>query len=312
MKRFAVGVVIKDRWDLTESTLQSVFYSDQPKDSFDLFLIDNGSCSNTKSALRKFVYSGLLPVKNLICIPEVSIPKAWNLFLVLSSQYDYRIKLDNDVVFNNTIVPAGKRPKPRARQSLPGEVDPMRGAPRSASIIKGMGQSRRRKIADDNTLRRDSCFLEHMLEFHEEYNVDLVALTPVSPKESFGNMYQTVTAARFDDRPFLFGACMFITKRAFDTLGYFDERLPRRIDIEYTQRAIRNKLNIGYHPYYGVTHIGAANSTESRQEIDKKYLLAEQVQREEPAITDFADSEWTPISSPLIQEASSTQIISIE
>lgn len=312
MRKFAVGCVIKDRWDLTQSTFNGLFYSDQDKSTYDLYLIDNGSSEETSLKIKQYVKSALLPIKNLIVTPEVSVSKAWNLFLALTKDYEYRVKFDNDIVLHNTIVPRSEKAfTVKQNAMLPNEVDPLAGSPRSFSVIKGIGSAHKAKAKRDMIKQNmnHSSFLEHMYDFSFENNADLVALVPVSPNETFGKMYDAVLKVRRGGVPYLFGSCMMITKKAFETLGYFDERLPRRIDIEYSQRAIRNNLNIGYHPFYGVAHIGAGKSTESRDKIEQKYQQANMIEINEPRIETKADSQWEKVIAPIQKQCAKNKVL---
>lgn len=294
-KKFALGIVIKDRWDLTLDCLNSLYYSDQSSSDYDLFLIDNGSTSENVAHLKEYVKSNLLPVKNLISIPETSVPKAWNLFLLLSRDYDFRVKYDNDLVLKGTIIPSEPVPRPKGAPS-PGDAGTNPGSVLSGAPIRGLGQVQSKARAAARALqkgmKRHSAFLTHMREFAEENNVDISALVPVNPEQSFGSMYHEVIRARWEGSSFLFGACMMVTKKCFDALGYFDERLPRRVDMEYSQRALRHKFNIGYHPYYYVKHIGARRSTERTDIIHAKYNECIRIQKEEGNVEKYAHSEW--------------------
>lgn len=311
-KRYAIGIVIRDRWDLTQNTFNGLFYSDQDKSTYDLYLIDNGSSEETNLKIKQYVKSGLLPVKNLIVTPELSISKAWNLFLCLAKDYEYRVKFDNDIVLHNTIVPRSEKAFTIQKNvSMPNHVDPSAGSPKSHSVINGIGLSNKSKAKRDMIKHNmnHSSFLEHMYDFSFENNVDLVALVPVSPNENFGKMHDAVIRVKRGGIPYLFGSCMMITKKAFDTLGYFDERLPRRIDIEYSQRAIRNNLNIGYHPFYGVAHIGAGKSTESRDQIEQKYQHANMIEINEPKIETKADSQWEKVIMSIQKQCAKNKVL---
>lgn len=301
MKRYAVGIVVKDRLELTLKTLNSLFFSDQDKSTYDLYIIDNGSSKTTTDELKKFVTKSLLPIKNLIITPEFSVSKIWNLFLCITSDYQYRLKFDNDLIIPNTI----KNTKNKSSlTSQVGGLTEIIFQPSNFVIGAYHKTTKKRKVIHN-------AFLEIMSEFCENHNVDVMSLVPVSPKETFNNMFSSVVAARRNKMPYLFGACMMIPKKTFDILGYFDERLPRRIDIEYSQRAIRNNMNIGYHPHFGIIHIGAGHSTERRDLIDQKYQIANQVELEMPQIETKASSVWEPHSESINKKLNKFKILNI-
>lgn len=309
-KKTCIGLVVKNRWELTEKTLNSLFYSDQDKKSYEVILIDNGSSKETQEKLKDYVKSSLLPIRNLVIMKEMSVSQAWNLFLCLSQEFENRIKFDNDLILNNTIVPSTQPFSVKRNTPAPNEAEAlaMSGSPMSVSVVRGRTISHRRK---ENILLKHSRFIEHMLDFSEQGNVDLVSLVPVSPNQTFASMLNAIQGRTRNKMPYLFGACMLITRKAFDTLGYFDERLPRRIDIEYSQRAIKNKLNIGYHPFYGVTHIGVGKSTEKQEEIDQKYHEANSIEDTQPAIETRGYSEWEGVFKSLKRYCYGNKVLSL-
>lgn len=308
MRQHAIGIVVKDRFDYTEKTLDSLYYADQDKNAYDLFLIDNGSSPATQEKLRRYAQSGLVPVKNLIITPEVSVPQAWNLFLALTAQYSYRTKMDNDIVLGGTLLIPEKKTDIAGRiidSPSPADVDPKAGAPLSGVVIKGVGQAARAK-----TMARPpkihSCFLLHMSEFSEQYNVDVVSLVPVAKGQNFATMHELLV--RKPD-PCLVGHCMMITRKAFETLGYFDERLPRQVDIDYTKRAIKSKLNIGYHPFYGIIHLGHDKPTEGTSLYNQRIAAASQILA--TPVSAPVPSAWTEYMPEIEKECSNHKIVSL-
>lgn len=323
MPTHCVGMLIQNRWDLTHNALMSIYYSDQPKGSYDLFLIDNASDQENVEQLKDFVNSGLVPVKNAYFFAnETSISRAWNLFLALTQDYDYRVKFDNDLVLMKTITPSTE-PKSDSPipDSNPAEVDPLAGAPRSGTIIGGVNsptsrlQSRTAGIGTRNKLYsvsdNSSRFLDHLTGFSKEYEVDVAALAPVPPKSIFPSTMQDLSNREFGGRSYLMGGCMQISKKAFDVLGYFDERLPRRIDLEYSQRAIRNKINIGYHPDYWVVHMGANQPTDEKAVRDQKIALATSIIQQQP-ITSYANSQWEKVLRQIQKASMKYKIVNVE
>ncbi len=311
MKKFAVGMIIKDRWDLTENALNSIYYSDQISSSFDIFLIDNGSSPENTTNLRDFIKAGLLDIKNVFLIKEMSVPKAWNLFLAITKNYQYRVKFDNDLVLARTIAATAvkdseKRTSQPKRQPTPiiGGTNP--GAIPSGPPIRGLGQTKKQNIF----LPAHTQFLHYMEDFGKDNNADIVALAPVSPGQTFMSQILEIVRRKFDGLPYLFGACMMISKQCFDKLGYFDERLERRIDVEYTQRAVRNGINIGYHNYYFVSHIGAFQSTEPRKLIDLRCNEAIKIGRKTP-IKCYCDSMWEKALPALNQAVATSNIVTL-
>lgn len=301
----AVGLLVKDRWELTQQTLESIYYSDQPKATYHLYIIDNGSNEDTSSKLKEYVQSGLVPVKNLIHIPGTTIPVAWNLFFMLASDYSFVTKLDNDVILHNTLrPPAQKRP---SNVSSPDEADPLAGAPRSKGIVRGVGQTRRSRRFAPEEIKSHSAFLQHMEEFGREYNVGLVGLVSVPPKGSFSKMFSEITAKTHEERPFLASGCIQISRDAFQKLGYLDERLVQNSFRDYSQRAIRTKINIGYHPYYGLLHAGAPHPT-------KIAVTQQQFQEAELALKspqDTASTQWLEYESAIKSMCEKHKIVSI-
>lgn len=323
MKRHAVGVLISDRWSLTEMVLMSLYYSDQSKDDYDLYLIDNASSSNTQHELKEFTKSGILPVKNLFILPvHATISQAWNLFLAMTKDYEYRTKIDNDMIMLGTVTPPSKKAKKGVPETHPAEVDPlMGGAPRSASIVGGVtsigsrvhtrtvgihGSGETNKLDSGG---KHSRFLDHLEGFAREYNSDLTALVPVPPNGLFPAILEAISRQTIEGRPYLLGAFMMISRRAFEKIGYMDERLPRRETIEYSQRAIKNGLSIGYHDSYWAVHIGQGKDTDPlNKEMQDTFSL--RLYQEHP-ISGIADSVWEKVINRISKSSSKNKIVNL-
>jgi len=294
-------MVIQNRWSETLQSLQSIYYSDQDKSSFDVYLIDNGSSEENVDNVKEFVKSGMLPVKNLFCMSEMSISKAWNLFLAVSQDYDYRTKYDNDMVLHGTLA---TKPTQVPQNAVIGGSNP--GSIPSGPPIRGIGHHNKHKIVQLHT-----AFLDHLQEFSKKYNVDATALIPVIPGQFFGKMMEECASKTWQGLPYLFGACIMISKKCFDMVGYFDERLSRRIDIEYTNRIVKQNMNIGYHPAFYATHIGAVNSTEPKDIREKRYTEATKISENAP-LDGRVPSFWENMLPRLIKSASKTQVLCLK
>ena len=326
-KKHAVGILVCGRYSLTEMVLMSLYYSDQSKDDYDLFLIDNASDRETQQELRAFCGNGMLPIRNLFILPvQASISQAWNLFLAVTQDYEYRTKIDNDMVMLGTVTPPSK-PKKRGGvpESHPDEVDPLGGAPRSVSIVGGVNspvsrlQTRSSSIyggtAPNDGLDsggKHSRFLDHLEGCAKEFNTDLTALAPIGPKSVFPAVLDALNKQSFEGRPFLLGAFMMISRRAFETLGYFDERLPRRESIEYSQRAIKSRLFVAYHPEYWAVHIGQNKDTVDVSLTETQESFAIRVMQEQPLSSPKASSVWTKVSRRILDSASKNKIVNLK
>lgn len=260
MKRYAVGVIVKDRWELTRQTLTSLVNSDQTRDSYDLFIIDNGSDTANLRNLKDFVKASMLPLKGMVCLPPMDLGKACNLFMALTRNYDFRVKMDNDIVLHGTnIKPAVQKVDPNAPK--PSDYGTNPGAIPSGPPIRGLGQAQSAMTRRANQKKSHTKFLQHMTDFSSEYQVDISALLPVDLKKTFLGTYNDLVTRTWNGGSFLSGACMMISKACFDKIGYFHDMLPCHIDVEYSQRAIRNDIKVGYHQSYGVVHAGSKSPT---------------------------------------------------
>jgi len=313
----AVCILIKNRFDLTHQTLMSLKFSSQNKSTYDLFLIDNNSSEKSKNNLKRFINSDILEIKNAYFLSsEVSIPQAWNLFLGLTYDYNYRLKIDNDIVLLKTIIPALSSNKKNIIDApSPADSDPLSGAPRSGAIIGGVTLNSstatvgiHHKKSDD--VPQNSNFIQHMRLFGNDNDVEIVSLLPVPPNGTFISMYNDSISRKINGRNYLLGGCMQISKKAYDTLGYFDERLSRQIDVEYTQRAIRKGINIGYHPSYWVVHMGANSPTESKEVYESK--MSESIRKLQILPTlDKMPTIWEPVLRQIYLSAKKSKIVNI-
>lgn len=309
-KKYAVGMVVCNRWELTKQSLDSLFYSQQKPETYDFYIIDNGSAPENIKHLKKYLRSIPLPLRNLLCIPSVSISKAWNLFLLMAKNYDYRIKYDNDIVLYGTLAP--KIQRIRHNMDAPGDFGTNPGAVPSGPPLTGAGSfqsailARKRIKAESHTR-----FIDHMIGFSKKYTVDLVSLVPIHADKPFRAIYQSLINSRKNDAPYLSGGCMMITKKCFDKIGYFHEMLAREIDVEYSQRAFRNDLNIGYHPLYCVKHIGYSQPTENTFALQAKQGESAAVLRQLP-VECFADTGWKKIEKKLVLQANDAVYLTLE
>ncbi len=305
MRPHAVGILVKDRWELTQKTLESIYYSDQPKPTYDVYLIDNGSNEQNSSKLKEYASTGLVPIKNLLRIPRASIPVAWNLFLSITKNYSFRTKVDNDIILHNTVQKPVEKLPPNA--STPEKADALAGAPRSKGIIRGIGQFHK-KTAFQNEIKSHTAFLQHMEEFGAKNKVGMVALVSVAPNGTFVDMFRTVTTRAYNKRAYLQSACIQFSKPAFEALGYLDERLIRNCFREYSQRAMLMKVNIGYHPYYGLMHNGATDPIISCVNSE---LISLSEQAEENPTETCLDTAWSKYRTEIVQQCNSHKIVSI-
>ncbi len=238
MVDYALGILIRDRWEMTLATLQGLANSKQ--DNYDLFIIDNGSSKENVDKLKKSIDDLDLNPVSTFFIHDLPISKAWNLFLVNAKHYDYRIKLDNDL-----------------------------------------------EIVDENTK-----FLDVMREYSDQHGIDLTAIIPLNPGIPFHIMWIEACRVKQNGMSYLHGGCMMITKKCFDKIGYFDERLNRRMDIEYSHRTLRNEMKIGYPPNYWLKHLGANKNTVGRSEAVRRYEEALRISKEEGNMTGRVSSMW--------------------
>lgn len=309
MRKHALGIVICDRWDLTQKTLQSLYHTDQLKDSYDLFLIDNGSDPVISNDLKEWTLSSIVSVKNLIRTKQLPIAAAWNLFLSLTTEYPFRTKLDNDLIFANT--PVAAKPFERSDRGLPhgaspGDAGTNPGAPKVVSFVVGAGV----KIAPKGN-KGHTCFLQHIEDAVSESKLGICAIPSIPMSRTLVDAMPVLGAMRWRDKPLLVGGCMSITKKAFERLGYFDERLPCHIDWEYSQRAMGAGINVGYTPEYCVIHLGETNPTCSPSVIQQQDLEAKVIGSQIEFKRSFVHSKWEQVLPKIKKAASKSSIVNL-
>jgi len=308
-RRHAVGIVVKDRWDLTQKTLQSLYHSDQIKDSYDLFVIDNGSSLETALDLKAWTQSSIVPVKNLVKTNGLGIGPAWNLFLSMSAGYPYRTKLDNDLIFANT--PVADKPFERDegshRRAGPGDAGVNPGAIPTASTIVGAGH----KIRKTSHNEHHTCFLQHLEDTIRENSLGICALPPVSVGQTLVNAMPRLAATQWRGQPVLYGGCMTITKETFDTLGYFDDVLPRHIDWEYSQRAMAHGINVGYTPHYCVIHLGETSPTMPTPLFEQNEITAKAMASQIELKREFVHTKWEKVRPKILKALSKSKVVNL-
>ncbi len=312
MRKNAVGIVVRDRWQLTQKTLQSLYHSDQLKDSYDLFIIDNGSSEEVSLDLKAWVQSAIIPVKNLIKINSVGIGPAWNLFLSITADYPYRTKLDNDLIFANT--PVADKPFERSERGLsyrtgdgPGDSGVNPGATPTASTIVGAGHKIRKTSNNDY----HTCFLQHLEDAMKDNSLGICALPPVSVGQTLSNTIPNLGNTQWRGHPVLYGGCMMISKKTFETLGYFDDRLPRHVDWEYTQRAMAYGINVGYTPNYCVIHLGENTPTMSMPVFEQSEIAAKVMGSKLDLKREFVHTKWEKVGAKISKALSKNMIINL-
>ncbi len=307
MKKHAIGIVIQDRWDLTQKTLQSLYHTDEPKNGYDLYLINNGCSPVVTSEIKQWAQKGLVPVKNVICTKRIGIGPAWNLFLDVTRDYDFRTKIDNDLIFANT--PVAVKPYERekvVRTALPSDAGTNPGAIPVASFIMGAGK----KVIRDN-MKKHTCFLQHLEERISGSDLGICALAAVPMGTTLSDIMPGISALTWRGQPYLIGACMTITKPCFDRLGYFDDELPCFIDKEYSQRAMGAGLNVGYVEGYCVIHIGADNPTNSPDRTQQNAWAADRMGESIPFQRGFVHTKWEKVHSKLLTAATGNRIVNL-
>jgi hypothetical protein len=304
-KQFAVGVLVRDRIDLTLKTLKSLYHTDQDKDDYDLYILDNGSSPETVAGLKKWISGNYIPVKNMICMPSLSIGQAWNIFLLATEEYEYKVKVDNDIVFHGTPVPLTVD-KPYEHTEI-GEtplvagVNP--GAIPNASVVIGGNKrpSRRPQL-------QHSHFLDYLSSFSKQYKVDMVSLLALGPGEIFSTAMNQAAQRKYKNTAFIKHGCTLMTKKLINEIGYFDEQINSMVDVELSQRALKKGVNIGYHDSYWVYHTGFATPTCAdiqRQKQEAMHVLDVR----SPVI--HSDTKWSNAQKAIIKEAKKHKIVNL-
>lgn len=308
-RNHCVGIVVKDRWDLTQKTLQSLYHTDQLKDSYDLYIIDNGSDPIVSNDLKEWTLSSIVPVKNLIKTKHLPLAAAWNLFLSITTEYPFRTKLDNDLIFANT--PVAAKPFERSERGLPhsaspGDAGTNPGAPQVAAFIVGAGTKVSQRIHKGHT-----CFLQHIEDTVTNSSLGICAIPAISVGRTLTDEMPILANKRWRDTPVLVGGCMAITKKTFDRLGYFDERLPCHIDWEYSQRAMGAGINVGYTPDYCVIHLGENNPTCSPSVIQEQDMTAKMIGSQIGFKREFVHSKWEQVIPRIIKAAAKSSVVNL-
>lgn len=200
--KHALGIVIKNRIDFTLKCLEALKKCKQK--NYDLFIINNNSSESETKILTESLQD--FNIKEYKTFNEdIDLPVVWNYFLYKTKKYEFRTKLDNDIVVPN------KR------------------------------------------------FLDDMANL----SIDgLNAIIPLNKPLKFKPIYYS----EYSSVPHLYGACFQIPKKTFKRLGYFNEKMPRMIDIEYSRRCIKSGFKLRYVKNYSVQHLGAGKNNTTEQD----------------------------------------------
>ena len=309
MREFAVGILCKDRFELTQKTLLSLYYSNQPYETYDLYLIDNGSGPYAKQRLKEWVSANLLKVKNIFFTNDLYPSRSWNLFLNITKDYPYRLLLDNDIVFHNTSVASTAPPRRSVSAGVTsgGDVGANPGCVPSASIVKGVGHFTRKKSIS----APDSCFLDILKDSCSKQNAGICSLAVLLPGQTFSATLAHLSLQRFRDRPFVKGGCMFISKECFDRIGYLDDRLFTHYDVQYSQRALLNSINITYATTYCAYHLGHDQPTVDPAILQNKEAESLNIIDSEELDRNFVHTAWEKVEKKIRKKIADHSLVHV-
>jgi GT2 family glycosyltransferase len=162
-----------------------------------------------------------------------------------------------------------------------GGVNP--GAIPSVSFVKGANAP----VRQGSRPIMHTQFLDTMVDFSGKHNVDILSLIPVDPGVPFHLCRNGYGNKKYNNLPYIVGGCQMMTAKSVRELGLFRENLPRMEDVEYSQRAIKSGMNIGYHDSYWCYHAGANSPTDPEKVKEGKIQYAMHVFDNE------AEKEWS-------------------
>jgi GT2 family glycosyltransferase len=240
--------------------------------------------------------------------------------LYLTQDYKFRTKIDNDIIFAGTRTPTvvregvkkmkkKKRLQKEMEESIGGGPDgPGYNMPREPSRA-GSGFTKR--TYKPVPFRRGTEFLYHLVDFHRESGADMVSLVPLSPENSFIDEHKKACTNLFMDAPYLRGGCVMITKAGFDKCGYYNEKIERMGDLDYSRRIMKAGLNIGYHPRYWVQHNGHELYTEGPNLASTRQQMARHYMENTPTVINMG-TKWEKKGKAILAAAAKTDIVNIE
>lgn len=292
MNQYAVCVLCNEKLDLTRQTLESICSSNQPCNSYDLYLIDNGSSQATQSFFK--CCTEKYNLKNIFLFQKpVNISKAWNLFLVLTKDYNFRTLIDNDIVLKNTFG-LGEMPLISNMSVKPSQNDP------GTSFTIGAGRKTRKKDTSD--------FLDKASSFMSAYKLGILSYVPVLKGPDFHDMILAFSQNKKNKIPYIVGGCTTISKSVIDKIGYFDERLYWYIYMDYSTRFVKTKGKIGFHDNYWVLHKHQNNK--NQQHLDRKRESLKLIDEDDKNKI-LVNSSWEPIIDEVNKMAQQSPIINI-
>lgn len=116
---------------------------------------------------------------------------------------------------------------------------------------------------DNDIIVTDKYVFDNMI--HSCSKLDLVAALPLN----FPLKFSRLLLEEFECKPYLYGACLMITKKCFETIGYFDENLERMVDVDYSKRSLKKGLKIGYANNTYVSHLGSGKTGTTEGDWDE-------------------------------------------
>lgn len=299
----AAGLMISHRSLFIHKTLESLQESDLASQGCDLFLILHGTPGLLKTEILDH-WIDALPVKNVLVLPPMKLSVVWNIFLALTKYYNFRTLIDDDLVWPHSGVSEQKSTKTHLHDSI---VYPFHQQTSFQSIPSSvvMGAS---EVVPARAMVTHARFLETATNVLKSKGWELCSLLPVPVWSTFQEQRRILR--EHHGVRVIPGGCVTFTRAAFDQLGFFDERLPRKLWFDYSLRAARQGLKWGVQDQSFVYHLGEGQPADG-QEMMRNAQVGLYVLDNRPEEARYR-TKWSSIFKFVRREANRSLIVEIE
>lgn len=236
MKKFAFSLVLFEEYHI-EKSLNS-FIGNLNQSLYDLFIIGYDLSDNSKKIIKNYYRKKLLPIKNVIFFDKANLADVYNVILDSTSDYEYLLKTSENVSFLNYDIASYKKPS-----KTPDQYGANPGAVKVASFTMGSRQ------ASPVRKKTNIGVLEYIDKYQKEHNIGICSIASNDYGLPFGSIVPALQLRKYMGMPFVSNGIISAKHYVFEKNGYYNDKIDSScLDIEYSQRAVKNGINIGYFP----------------------------------------------------------------
>lgn len=237
LKKFAFGLIFNDSFEIVKS-LDS-FVGSLDSKLYDLFIIGNNLSDKKKNIVKTYFNKNLLPIKNIIFCDKSSLSDIYNILLDVSLDYQYLLKTTENISFLNYEVATLKKP-----EKTPDQYGTNPGCVTSVSFVKGVSHAP--KVAKKTNVGNILAYID---KYQKQNNLGICSIASNNYSLPTASIVPALETRKYAGMPFVSNGIICIDRYVAEKNGYYNDKINDNcLDVEYSQRALKNGINIGYFP----------------------------------------------------------------